>query len=255
MYGERIISAERCRQAGHHSADRTPPRTAWTARQLGRHEQHLGTGSRARRRGARRPLPDGSTGEAAGETLAAAGDLGGTSGLYRDILDFAHSTPTWTKDVAELWTELGLLVFAALFLAGWWRSRRFSPQATAVAVLAPLVTGVAYVLSETFKSVIQEERPCRAVANAAASLVPCPPYGDWSFPSNHSTIAGAAAIGLALAWRHLWRLTVPMAILMGFSRIFVGVHYPHDVAVGLVFGGLVAWGLVRLCTSRSPDWW
>ncbi|PAX83589.1 hypothetical protein CLM81_21425, partial [Streptomyces albidoflavus] len=112
------------------------------------------------------PLPDGSTGEAVGETLAAAGDLGGTSGLYRDILDFAHSTPTWTKDVAELWTELGLLVFAALFLAGWWRSRRFSPQATAVSVLAPLVTGVASVLSETFKSVIQEERPCRAVANA-----------------------------------------------------------------------------------------
>ncbi|MFD5026419.1 phosphatase PAP2 family protein [Streptomyces sp. NPDC058373] len=195
------------------------------------------------------PPTGDSTGEAAGETLAAAGDLGGTSGLYRDILDFAHTTPTWTKDVAELWTELGLLVFAALFIAGWWRSRRFSPQATAVAVLAPLVTGVAYVLSETFKSVIQEERPCRAVADAAASLVPCPQYGDWSFPSNHSTIAGAAAIGLALAWRHLWRLTVPMAILMGFSRIFVGVHYPHDVAVGLLFGGLVAWGLVRLCTK------
>jgi undecaprenyl-diphosphatase len=31
-----------------------------------------------------------------------------------------------------------------------------------------------------------------------------------------------------------------MALLMAFSRVFVGVHYPHDVLVGLVVGALVA---------------
>lgn len=178
----------------------------------------------------------------------AAPDGGGTSGLYIDILDFAHSTPTWVQHVGELWTEAGLLLFGVLFLAGWWRSRRFSAQATAVAVLAPFVTAVAYVISEALKSVIDEERPCRAVAGAASSLVACPPYGDWSFPSNHSTIAGAAAVGLALAWRHMWRLTVPMAILMAFSRVFVGVHYPHDVAIGLVLGAVVTALGIRLAT-------
>ncbi|MFE7572390.1 phosphatase PAP2 family protein [Streptomyces sp. NPDC057539] len=163
-----------------------------------------------------------------------------TSDLYRDITDFARTTPSWFQHLAELWTEAGLLLFGALFIAVWWYARPAGPRAVAVAVLAPLATAVAYVCSELTKSALTEERPCRAVAGAGASLIPCPPVGDWSFPSNHATIAGAAAITLVLARPVLACLTVPMALLMAFSRVFVGVHYPHDVAVGLVFGGVVA---------------
>lgn len=153
------------------------------------------------------------------------------------------------QHLAELWTEAGLLLFGVLFIAVWWYARAAPSRAVAVAVLAPLATAVAYVCSEVFKSIVDEERPCRAVAGAAASLVPCPPVGDWSFPSNHSTIAGAAAIALALARPRLAFFTVPMALLMAFSRVFVGVHYPHDVAVGLVFGAVVA-TLVILVATR-----
>ena len=35
----------------------------------------------------------------------------------------------------------------------------------------------------------------------------------------------------------------PLALLMGASRVWIGVHYPHDVLVGLVVGALVAWPL------------
>ncbi|QNS05615.1 phosphatase PAP2 family protein [Streptomyces xanthii] len=169
------------------------------------------------------------------------------SDLYRDILEFAHDTPSWFQDLMEVWTELGLLLFAVLFVAAWWRARRGDPRALAVAVLAPLGTAVAYVASELIKSGIDEERPCRAVAGALPSLIDCPVYGDWSFPSNHSTIGAAAAVGLALAWPKIGWLTVPMAILMAFSRVFVGVHYPHDVAAGLLLGTLVAFLVVGLC--------
>ncbi|WAL97069.1 phosphatase PAP2 family protein [Streptomyces sp. Je 1-369] len=171
-----------------------------------------------------------------------------TDDLYRDITEFAHDTPSWFQHLAEVWTELGLLLFGVLFIVAWWRARRGDPRALAVAVLAPLATAVAYVCSELAKSAIDEERPCRAVSGALRPLVECPPHGDWSFPSNHSTIAGAAAIGLALAWPRIAALTVPMAVLMAFSRVFVGVHYPHDVAVGLVFGALIVFLLVRIAT-------
>ncbi|MEU5898803.1 MULTISPECIES: phosphatase PAP2 family protein [Streptomyces] len=171
-----------------------------------------------------------------------------TDDLYRDITEFAHDTPSWFQHLAEVWTELGLLLFGVLFIVAWWRARRGDPRALAVAVLAPLATAVAYVCSELAKSAIDEERPCRAVSGALTPLVECPPHGDWSFPSNHSTIAGAAAIGLALAWPRIAALTVPMAVLMAFSRVFVGVHYPHDVAVGLVFGALIVFLLVRVAT-------
>ncbi|MGW0735275.1 phosphatase PAP2 family protein [Streptomyces sp. NPDC002851] len=171
-----------------------------------------------------------------------------TSGLYRDILGFAHDTPTWVQHVAEVWTELGLLLFGVLFVVVWWRARGQGARAMAIAVLAPLATAFAYVCSELIKSGVDEERPCRAVATAAAPLTACPPHGDWSFPSNHSTIAGAAAVALLLTARSLAWLTVPMALLMAFSRVFVGVHYPHDVAAGLLLGAVLAYAVVRLAT-------
>lgn len=173
-----------------------------------------------------------------------------SSDLYRDITDFAHSTPGWVQSAFEVWTEYGLLVFAVLFISVWWRSRgRRSPRTVALAVLAPLATALAYVTSESLKSTMDEDRPCRAVAGAAASLLACPPVGDWSFPSNHATIAGAAAVSLALAVRRIALLTVPVALLMAFSRVFVGVHYPHDVGIGLLLGGAVAALVVLVLTG------
>ncbi|WP_392893286.1 phosphatase PAP2 family protein [Streptomyces sp. LN699] len=164
-----------------------------------------------------------------------------SSDLYRDITDFAHTTPPWVRSASEAWTEYGLFAFGLLFIAVWWRARgHAAPRAMALAVLAPLATAVAYVASELVKSTVDEDRPCRTVAGAAASLIPCPEYGDWSFPSNHSSIAGAAAVALALAVGRLALLTVPLALLMAFSRVFVGVHFPHDVALGLLLGGSLA---------------
>lgn len=173
------------------------------------------------------------------------------SGLYRDITDFAHDTPMWVQHGAGVWTEAGLLVFVALFAIAWWRARRDTPHAFAIAALAPLATAVAYVCSEVLKSAVTEERPCRAVAGVAASLAECPPRGDWSFPSNHATIAGTAAVALALVRRALLWLTAPLALLMAFSRVFVGVHYPHDVVAGLGLGTLVALIAVRLGTGPA----
>lgn len=170
--------------------------------------------------------------------------------LYRDITDAAHDTPAWVQHTVETWTEAGILLFVVLFATAWWRARHGTTKAFAIASLAPLATAVAYLCSEVLKSGFTEERPCRAVTDAASSLAACPPPGDWSFPSNHATIAGAAAVTLALVRRTALRLTAPLALLMAFSRVFVGVHYPHDVAAGLALGAVVAFAVVRLC--RRP---
>jgi undecaprenyl-diphosphatase len=123
--------------------------------------------------------------------------------LYRDITDAAHDTPTWVQHTVEIWTEAGILLFAVLCAAAWWRARRETTRVFAIAALAPLATAVAYVCSELLKSGFTEERPCRAVAGAAPSIAACPPSGDWSFPSNHATIAGAAAVALAVGLARL----------------------------------------------------
>ncbi len=166
--------------------------------------------------------------------------------MYDDIVEMAGESPRWLQASGVLFTDAGLLILAALMVWVSWRART-SPTRIAASLLVPAATVIAYLISEAVKSVIREDRPCRNLV----TLVECPPVGDWSFPSNHSTIAAAAAVGLALAWRRLAPGVLPGALLMGFSRIFVGAHHPHDVLAGLVLGSVTAWLVFRYLTGPA----
>ncbi|MFK0253700.1 phosphatase PAP2 family protein [Streptomyces sp. NPDC090445] len=175
--------------------------------------------------------------------IHAADPFGGD--LYRHITERADDTPSWFRHTAELGTEGGILILLALFVGAWWRARKGSDAGMALALLAPVATGVAYVLSEIVKSVIREERPCRAVSGARP-IAECPEPGDWSFPSNHSAIAGGAAFTLFAVWRTAMRFALPVAVLTALSRSFLGVHYLHDVIAGFAWGALLAPAVLML---------
>jgi membrane-associated phospholipid phosphatase len=168
--------------------------------------------------------------------------------LYLLVTGFAQTTPAWVRTTADIGTDAGLLLFAALFAwNGYLKRDRLS-------LLAPLAVIGEYLVSEVAKTFIQEERPCRAVAGAVA-IAECPTFGDWSFPSNHATIAAACAAVLTVIWRQVGVVVFPLAALMACSRVFVGVHYPHDVAagflIGVTVGTLLTFALARVLTG-SP---
>ncbi len=60
--------------------------------------------------------------------------------------------------------------------------------------------------------------------------------GKKSFPSNHAsnTMAFALGFGFLFSWA-LW-LLVPLSILVGYSRIYCGAHFPLDVLAGWIHG-------------------
>ena len=63
---------------------------------------------------------------------------------------------------------------------------------------------------------------------------------DPSFPSNHAGGAFALGTSLALSFPHSAPLTLTLALLIAFARLYAGLHYLTDVAVGAAMGSLVA---------------
>jgi undecaprenyl-diphosphatase len=73
---------------------------------------------------------------------------------------------------------------------------------------------------------------------------------DSSFPSDHATLAAAIATGLCLADPPLGRFVAVAAAAMAFDRVYLGVHYPSDVAAGLALGAGVSYAASRLASPR-----
>src|SRR5690242_8555682 len=94
------------------------------------------------------------------------------------------------------------------------------------------VVGAAYAISTTIKIAIGRRRP---VVEDLPHLMATPT--GLSFPSSHSTSSFAAAQAFG-------RLVprVPLlgaAVAMAFSRLYLGVHYPSDVAAGAALGTVI----------------
>lgn len=142
-----------------------------------------------------------------------------------------HS-PTWLDGPMRLVTALGyynvvlpLLAVAVLvfYLRGWRLSATLLLVSTAGGVL----------LTTVLKAVFRRARPEIVESGYTASF--------YSFPSGHATIAvgfyGALTLLVAYRLRGRARWAVAAAgiflvLLIGFSRIYLGVHYPTDVVAG-----------------------
>ncbi|MEH1099182.1 phosphatase PAP2 family protein [Micromonospora sp. CPCC 205561] len=160
---------------------------------------------------------------------------------YQDIVDFAADSPQPLQWFAGHFTEGAILLLGALWLVAAVSRLRGGPLDRAYALVSPVAVVLAYGCSEALKTVVDQERPCRAVATDLAIIASeCPPTGDWSFPSNHATIAGGLAVATLLLSRRVGLVALPLAVLAAFSRTFVGVHYPHDVVAGILLGALFA---------------
>ena len=63
---------------------------------------------------------------------------------------------------------------------------------------------------------------------------------DYSFPSGHTAASFSIATTIALNMPRLAIFVFVIAIIVGISRVYLGVHYPTDVAAGIILGTLPA---------------
>ncbi len=74
-----------------------------------------------------------------------------------------------------------------------------------------------------------------------------------SLPSSHATNIFAAAFFLSWYFRPWWPLCFLVALMVGYSRVYLGVHYPFDVLAGAIAGTLCALVLIWP-TDRAIAW-
>ena len=120
---------------------------------------------------------------------------------------------------------IGPAVLAILWLAG--------TEADRAATVATGLAGcLALALAAAISTLVDAPRPFvdAGAFNYLAHV------RDGSFPSDHATLAFAIAIGLCLhrpptlPW--VWLLLLAVAAAVGWARIFLGAHYPSDIAGG-----------------------
>ncbi|NNE32902.1 MAG: phosphatase PAP2 family protein [Winogradskyella sp.] len=118
-------------------------------------------------------------------------------------------------------------------------------------VTAILMVAFTDQVTNLFKHGIERLRPCHQEGvSDYMRLVRSWCGGQFGYFSGHSSNSMGVAILVGLMLKNKYKFLIYVlilwAILMGYSRIYIGVHYPLDVLSGLIFGSLSGFGFYKL---------
>lgn len=169
--------------------------------------------------------------------------------LDTQILHFMHTHASPNRDFVVFWaTKFGYWVALPLLFGGAWFLRHI--RNTRSAAYFVITVAGAWIMDGVVKLFFGRTRP-----DLWTSILP---EKSFSFPSGHSMISAALGFAVvALLWRTRWRwfavvLAPPSVILVGLSRLYLGVHYPSDVLGGWLAGLAWATGIYLIFRPLQP---
>jgi len=169
--------------------------------------------------------------------------------LDQQLLLFVNSlnTPFWDSVMHAI---SGKLIWAPLYLAiliylGITYKRKFY----IILIFIILAATLADQSSVLVKNIVHRLRPCNDPSlSGLVHIVKGECGGLYSFVSSHATNSFDVAVLSLLFIRKRWYSVsiIIWASVVGFSRIYLGVHYPGDVLCGSILGAFIGWSMYSL---------
>jgi undecaprenyl-diphosphatase len=145
----------------------------------------------------------------------------------------------------DKWRVVVILIWCALVIFGKTRGR------WAALMLIPIIAASDQISSTVMKPLVERLRPCEILggvhlwfgaegwittpAEVARSYKP-----SFSFPSGHAANMTASMLFLGLVYRRWLAPLLAVALIVSYSRIYIGVHWPSDVLAGMALGTAIA---------------
>ncbi len=107
------------------------------------------------------------------------------------------------------------------------------PATRALGLATALANLVSHLVVQTLKRTVVRQRPSVLLPHLHPLTAPPDHY---SFPSGHACAAMAVAVSILLVAPAVGLPALGLAIAVGFSRVYLRVHYPTDVLVGQIVG-------------------
>src|SRR5215472_9707513 len=180
--------------------------------------------------------------------LLRTGAVGWDLSLFRILNEVPAAAASVLTPLSHVFLPAGIItviLLAVVYVVA--RNRSVLPVATGV-----VAAGLAWALANAAKAIANRARPYQVMADAV--LRQHPAHGT-SFPSSHTAVTLAVALALVpFLARPLAAAGIGYAGLIGWSRVYLGVHYPLDVlagaGIGMAVGGVI-WLALRMLLHRA----
>jgi undecaprenyl-diphosphatase len=164
--------------------------------------------------------------------------------LDRELFLFLNGLGHPYLDQFMIWMSAKLVWIPLYLLIIFFLIKKFKRQAWIPILLIIAAVGLSdFITSGIMKPFFERLRPCKDpdLTGLVVNIGGCGRYG---FASSHAANTMALAVFLHLIYRNSYTvLLILWALVVSYSRVYLGVHYPGDILVGMIIGALLSAGL------------